>query len=220
MDEKSVRESYQKLEECRHLIPAFKEFYYAEKGRDFRQPIKDIIQRFNEVQGEVFRPYPSAYQKWQLSWDRDILNKASVESGLVSVDTSPEQLIRSRDDDQKIIFGAPKDEDLEAGTRTLAGELTNDALQMLQDDQALQEIYTSDELMKRRSYIVNVLSHVTKMVHGKAALALKASQEKRENASFLMNLLAKASAGKMSEEEMALLEASHPPYRNEQSAQL
>jgi hypothetical protein len=80
---------------------------------------------------------------------------------------------------------------------------------MLNDDQQLEEIYTDEVLIKRRNYILNVFGHVTKLVHGKAALMLKASEEKRNNASFLMTLLASATAGKMNDEQLDLLKGTN-----------
>jgi len=95
----------------------------------------------------------------------------------------------------------------------------NDAMQMLKEDQELEEIYTNDELIKRRSYIINVFSHATRLVHGKASLMLKASEESRNTAGFLMSLLSRATAGKITDEEMALLKSSYIPRQNEQRTQ-
>lgn len=211
--------------EIKDLLPAFKEYYYAEKIKDFKKTGGDIIREFNEnmcyPEGRTFFPYTNSYKHWKMKWDRDILEKKKV-GGLELLDQKQVlQVIKSRNEDNDIVLGAPDDVSLEAGARTLAGELTNDALQMLRDDQALEEIYSDETLMRRRNYIVNVFSHVTKLVHGKAALMLKASQEKRENANFLMTLLAKATAGKMSDEELSLLETAYvPKEKNEQPAHI
>ncbi len=213
------------LGEIKDLLPAFKEHYYAEKIKDFKKTGGDIIREFNESvcypEGRTFFPYTNSYKQWRMKWDRDILEKQKV-GGLELLDQKQVlQVIKSRNEDNDIVLGAPDDVSLEAGARTLAGELTNDALQMLRDDQALEEIYSDETLMRRRNYIVNVFSHVTKLVHGKAALMLKASQEKRENAGFLMGLLAKATAGKLSDEEMSVLETAYVPKENNaQPAQL
>lgn len=218
--------SFDRVAQLADFLPSFKEYYYTEKIKDFRKTGGEIIREFNEgvcyPQNRTFFPYTNQYKGWRAKWDRDILEKKRV-GGLELIEQKQVlQIIKSRNEDNDVVLGAPKDEDLEAGTRTLAGELTNDALQMLRDDQALEEIYTSEELMRRRSYIVNVFSHVTKLVHGKAALMLKASQEKRENAGFLMNLLARASAGNMTDEELGLLETAYVPKQNgqQQPAQL
>jgi hypothetical protein len=88
---------------------------------------------------------------------------------------------------------------------------------MLRDDQELEEIYNDETLMKRRNYIVNVFAHATRLVHGKAALMLKASEEKRNTAGFLMQLLSKATAGKMSDEEMSLLKSAYAPKQDAES---
>ena len=83
--------------------------------------------------------------------------------------------------------------------------LINDAVKQLQDDANLEEIYSSDELIKRKSYALNVFAHVTRNVQGKEALKIKKSAETRETAGFLLNLLNAAKAGKMTENDMTVL---------------
>lgn len=217
---------FDKAGDYKDILANFKEFYYEKKILDFRTTGGDIIRAFNEEvcypMNRTFFPYTNVYRRWKQKWDTDILEK---KVGGLELAEQPMvlQVIKSRNAENDIVLGAPQEDELEAGTRTLAGELTNDALRMLREDQALEEIHTTEELMKRRNYIVNVFSHVTKLVHGKAALMLKASAEKRENAGFLMSLLARASSGKMTEEEMTLLETAYTPKQNDgqqQPAQL
>jgi len=211
---------FDKVADLKDLLPSFKEFYYEKKIKDFKTTGGDIIRDFNELicipMNRTFFPYTNQYKGWKAKWDRDILEKQKVGGLELTEQKQVLQIIKSRNENDDVVLGAPRDEDLEAGARTLAGELTNDAIQMLRDDQALEEIYTDETLMRRRNYIVNVFSHVTKLVHGKAALMLKASAEKRENANFLMGLLARASSGKMTEEELGLLETAYTPKQNEQ----
>jgi len=124
------------------------------------------------------------------------------------------QIIKTRDGESgDIILGATNHDTLEQGANTLAGELINDALQTMRDTQELEDVYSTEEIIKRKNYVLNVMAHTTRLVHGKAALMLKASEEKRNNASFLMDLLAKASSGKMTPEEMEMLKI---PYANKQ----
>lgn len=84
----------------------------------------------------------------------------------------------------------------------------NDAVEMLQDDKELEEIYSSDELVKRKSYALNVFAHVTKHVQGKEAIKIKKHAEGRETAGFLMNLLNAAKAGQLNEQDMTIMESS------------
>lgn len=214
-------EKFDRVSDYKDLLSTFKEFYYEKKILDFKNTGGDIIREFNEKvcypMSRTFFPYTNQYKGWRAKWDRDILEKKEVGGLELMEQPMVLQVIKSRNADNDIMLGAPKDEELEAGTRTLAGELTNDAIKMLRDDQALEEIHSTDELMKRRNYIVNVFSHVTKLVHGKAALMLKASAEKRENAGFLMSLLARASAGKMTDEELDLLGTAYVEKKNEQN---
>ena len=216
-------EHFDKLGEIKDLLPAFKEFYYVRKIENFNTTGGDIIREYNRdvcyPENRTFHPYTNQLKQWRAKWDRDILEKKKV-GGLELIDQKQVlQVIKTRNENDELALGAPQDGDLEAGARTLGGELLNDAFQMLRDDQALEEIYDDETLMKRRNYIVNVFSHVTKLVHGKAALMLKASQEKRENANFLMGLLAKATSGKLSDDEMGMLKTAYSPkIKDEQPA--
>lgn len=201
------------------LLPSFKEFYYTERIKDPNITLTNILRRFNlEVclpMDRTFFPWMSAIRGWRRKWDADLANQILDKDILPSTETSVRQIIKTRNDENAVVVGAPSDSDLEAGVRSLGGELLNDAMQMLRDDQQLEEIYEPEVLVKRRAYIVNVFAHATKLVHGKAALMLKASEEKRNNAGFLMGLLAKASSGKMSDEEMNLLKTAYKPKADE-----
>lgn len=209
-------EGYMRIGQLTDLIPQFKEYYYDRRIKNMKLGIIDAVQGFNEEvaypQNKMFHPYTTQLRGWIKKWNADILAKQfgmKEEEGLITMDKKVTQIIKTRNDENGLV--APEDGDLERGTRTLAGELLNDAMQMLRDDQALEDIYDDEILLKRRAYVVNVFSHATKLVHGKAALMLKASEEKRNTASFLMTLLAKATAGKMTDEEMALLKSTYRP---------
>lgn len=205
---------YDKIGQVNDLIAAFKELYYERMIEDSKTTIKSILSQFNvEIcypNNRTFHPYMNQLKIWRRKWDLDLMEKMADKS-LVILDEKKHihQIIKTRDEENMQVLGGASDEHLEAGVRTLGGELLNDAMQMLRDDQALEEIYDNDELIKRRTYIVNVFAHATKLVHGKAALMLKASEEKRNNAGFLMDLLARASAGKITDEEMDLLKTSY-----------
>jgi hypothetical protein len=212
---------FNKIGEIKDLIPAFKDFYYQAKVKDPNATLKSITREFNtEVCAPVqkkFHPYINQLRAWRKKWDLDLMQQMAGKEVILAEDFEKRnihQVIKTRNDERALVVGMPTDVELEGGLRTLGGEIMNDAIQMLRDDQELEEIYTSDELMKRRNYIVNVFGHVTKLVHGKAALMLKMSEEKRNNASFLMTLLAKASAGKITDDEIEILEASHKPTQD------
>ena len=99
----------------------------------------------------------------------------------------------------------PQYQQLEDGVQSLGGELLNDAFQMLEDDRENSEVYEPDELLHRKKHVLAVFANVTKMVHGKENLALKAAGEARETANFLMDLMKEASAGSMTLEEIGVL---------------
>lgn len=210
-------EAFDLLEGIRDLIPAFKAHFYAERIKDPKMSGKEIINSFNEMVAfplnRTFFPYMKNVSLWKAKWERDIAEQKKgqkEEDGLMVITprASVKQILKTRGENGELVLGTGYG-DIEAGLTTLAGELTNDAMQMLRDDQEIGEVYDDEVLIKRRNYIVNVFGHVTKLVHGKAALILKASEEKRENAGFLMSLLAKATAGKLSEEEMGALKTTY-----------
>lgn len=203
---------FDRVSEVVGLIPLWKEFYYEQRIKFPNKGVRDMLQEFNQKhaypEGLTFHPYPTQVKVWRTKWDRDILEKKMEQSVELVPSTTREirQIIKTKDGDKLVV---PDDTSLEQGVRTLGGELINDALQMLRDDQHLEELYSDEVLLKRRNYIINVFAHTTRQVHGKAALMLKASQEKRENAGFLMELLAKATAGKMTDEEMSVLNGAY-----------
>lgn len=212
-------EGFDKMETMRDLLPMFKGFYYDARIRHPQMTGKKIMADFNETvvfpMGRTFFPHMNNLKNWRAKWDLDIANQRKEQTGeeITTVAVRKKtvaQVLKTRDENDNLILGTGYDE-IEAGTTTLAGELMNDALQMLRDDQELGEVYDDEVLIKRRNYIVNVFGHVNKLVHGKASLLLKASQEKRENASFLMTLMAKATAGNLSEEEMGALKSTYRP---------
>lgn len=211
-------EGYQKIAEYKDLLPAFKDFYYEIKIRTPNHTIALLMKNFNSEVcvplGRKFHPYPTQLKLWRKKWDLDIMQQKEDTDLQIVEKKNIRQIVKTRNGERAIDIGLMREDELEAGVRTLGGELLNDAMQILSDDQQLEEIYDADVLIKRRNYVVNVFGHVTKLVHGKATLMLKASQEKRENASFLMTLLAKASSGKLSDGELDLLKNNHRP--NEQ----
>lgn len=205
---------YMLLKEVTDLIPAFKDFYYAAKIKDPNVRLSLILQNFNteicEPLERKFHPHTLNVRTWRAKWDLDLMQQMQDKDLKLIERKNVHQVIKTRNEDRTLVLGAPQDNELEAGVRTLGGELLNDAMQMLRDDQELDEIYDDETLIKRRNYIVNVFAHATRLVHGKAALMLKASEEKRNTASFLMDLLAQATSGQLNDEQLSLLETAIP----------
>lgn len=208
-------ERYHRLAEYTDLLPSFKDWYYQKKVANDKETLTNILRTFNtEVcapLGRAFHPKLEAVRSWRRKWDMDLIQTVKGLDHEVTEKRNVYQVIKTRNQDNELVSGGANDNELEAGVRTLGGELLNDAMQMLRDDQELSDIYDTDELIKRRNYIVNVFAHGTRLVHGKAALMLKSSEEKRNQAGFLMSLLARASAGKMTDEEMVLLKSAYAP---------
>ena len=215
---------FSKTKEVADLIPAFKDYYYEKRIAATDDEVEKgiwvkVLRGFNEEiakpMGRKFHPYAQMIRPWIQRWNKDILRKKAEMKTGAEITTAQEirQIVKTRADGYAMF--APDDDSLEAGVRTLGGEVLNDAMQMLRNDQEREETYDDETLIKRRNYIVNVLSHTTKLVHGKAALMLKASEEKRSTATFMMTLLGKATSGKLSDEEVDLLETAYVPHHND-----
>ena len=219
--------TYMKIGELNDLIPVFKDYYYDKRIKEPTIGLTKVVKAFNEdvsyPQDKKFHPYTSQLRLWVRKWNADILEqqfqmKEEGKDLQVMQRKHIQQIIKTRNDEGLIL--SPDDNSLEAGVRTLGGELLNDAMQMLKDDQALDEVYEDDTLIKRRNYIVGVFGHVNKLVQGKAALMLKASEEKRNNAGFIVNLIEMATSGKLSDEKMAMLRTTYQPKKDEQQTQV
>ena len=196
---------HHKLNEIRDLIPQFKAFYYAEKRLNPTKSAVTIINAFNsQISPFTFFPWEKQYKLWRKKWDGELLAEQNYK-----IETRKmRQVIKMRNEhDVELV---PANEALEAGARTLGGELLNDAMNILTKDQENEDAYEDDIIVKRRAYVLNVYNYVTKTVHGKESLRLKSNADKRESSGFLMDLLHRATAGNMTEDELELLKQSVP----------
>jgi hypothetical protein len=200
---------FRKLNEVRHLIPAFKDFYYEKRLENPKVTAFDIINQFNKTltPPETFFPYTDQYRRWRKGWDMEIAEKLmGSERALVS---PPVVAVKTRDENNNLL--APTESELEGGAKNLAGELMNDAMTILRNDQQLEELYDDEIIVKRRNYVINVFNYVMRAVHSKQALDIKANAEKRETAGFLMDLIRRSTTGKISADEISLLKSAVVP---------
>lgn len=199
---------FQKIGELRDMIPQFKEYYYAKKleNKGDYSAMKIVLEFQQVVAPMIFCPYPNQFRAWRKKWDMDILEKLGYEEQIAAENKKIKVAIQLRNEEG--VIQVPDEASLEGGMKTLAGALINDAAKMLADDQQMPEIFTPDELIKRRNYSLNVMAHVTRLVHGKEALRIKSNANQRENAGFLMNILNQATSGKLSPETLTLLKGS------------
>lgn len=198
--------NYHRVGEITDLIPQFKAFYYAEKRKDANKSAIRIINDFNkQISPFTFFPWEKQYRLWRKKWDAELL----ATEGFLQERKEIQQLVRLRDAQDAPMV--PTEETLEAGAKSLAGELLNDAMGILKKDQDYEEAYEDEIIVKRRNYVLNVFNHVTKSVHSKEALRIKSNADKRQTAGFLMDLLSRATAGKMTDEEMEILKLSVTP---------
>ncbi|OGY40774.1 MAG: hypothetical protein A2570_01450 [Candidatus Brennerbacteria bacterium RIFOXYD1_FULL_41_16] len=201
---------YHKVGEIRDLIPQFKAFYYAERRKD---PSRSAIKVINDFNGQIapfkFFPWEKQYKLWRKKWDAELL----AEQGYKQQQREIRQIIKLQDE-QKVAI-VPDEYALEVGTHTLAGELLNDAMDILKRDQDSEEAYEEEIIIKRRNYVLNVFNYITRAVHGKEALKLKSNADKRETFGFLTSLINMSTAGKITDEQMELLKQSIPPKKED-----
>lgn len=194
---------YHKVGEIRDLIPQFRMFYLAERRREPGKSAIKIINDFNKsIAPFTFFPWEKQYRLWRKKWDVQLL----AEQGYRDDERATRQIIKMQDEQK--MAAVPDEYSLEAGAHTLAGELLNDALGILKQDQKSEDAYEDEIIVKRRTYVLNVFNYVMRASHGKQALNIKTNADKRETASFMMTILNRATAGKLTNEDMQLLRAS------------
>lgn len=199
---------YRKLQELRHRIPEFRDFYIQKRfvGKEKLSAIK-IVDQFNELyphkEGELpFFPNPGMYQRWRKRWDAE-------QTGLVK---TAEVRLAEREEARLINTDDPHPmEILEERVNTLGAELANDAMQTLRETQDREEYFDDEVVVKRKQYALNVFAYITKAAHSKATLDLKRHAEGRETAGFMLDILRRANAGKLSSDEIAVLRGSIRP---------
>jgi hypothetical protein len=173
-----------------------------------------IINDFNKtIAPFTFFPWEKQYRLWRKKWDAQIL----AEQGYREEQKAARQIVKLQDEQVAIV---PDEYALEAGAHTLAGELLNDALGILKQDQESEESYEDEIIVKRRNYVLNVFNYVMRASHGKQVLNIKTNAEKRETADFMMTLLNRAAAGKLTDKEMEMLRASIQPTSADAAAHI
>ena len=203
--------TFMKIDELTDLLPAFKDFYFAAKRADMNGSSMKIVRDFNaKISPERFYPYPSQYKRWRKRWDRFLAMELGYEERQLVEAKRINEVVKVRDAERAMTL-VPGEEELESGVKTLGGMLINDAVSMLQDDKEMEDMYSSDELVKRKMYVLNVFAHVTRNVQGKENLRIKKQAENRETANFLINILNRAKSGKMSVDDIDALKASAAP---------
>lgn len=194
---------FRKIDELRDRLPAFRDFYIERRfiAGEKLSALK-IVDQFNAITppGDFF-PHATMFARWRKRWDAE-------QSGLVK---NAETRIRERETRAVVPVSegvVPAMEQLEEGMMTLGAELANDAMQTLRDTQEREELFDDEVVVKRKQYALNVFSYVTKAAHSRAALDIKRHAESRETAGFMLDILKRATAGKLSAEDLATLRGS------------
>lgn len=194
---------YHKVEEIRDLIPQFKAFYMVERRREPDRNAIKIINDFNrQIAPATFFPWEKQYRLWRKKWDTALL----AEHGYREEQRAMRQIIKVRDEQDAPIV--PDEYDLESGAHTLGGELLNDAVNILKQDQESEDAYKDEITIKRCNYALNVFNFVLRASRSKESLNIKSRAEKRETAGFLMTLSQAAHAGKLTKEQMQMIRDS------------
>lgn len=191
---------FRRLDEVRDRIPAFRDFfikYRFESGS--KLSAMKIVDMFNDITppGDFF-PQPAMYQRWRKQWEAE-------QAGLIK---TAETRLAERSKFQIINPEGATIEKLEDSMTTLGAELANDAIQTLRDTQEREEYFEDEVVVKRKAYALNVFAFVTKAAHSKTALRIKQQGEARETAGFMLDLIRRATAGNLKQEEIDMLRGS------------
>jgi hypothetical protein len=180
-------ENISELPDIKHLVPVFRDYFYGLYSQYPDITIEQAVQQFitKLPPGVIFHPSPNLLQVWNVQWKENADYMA------------------------KIPTVCPDDGYLDSGIRTLAGELLIDAHSTLREASNPAEDITPRDRVGMKRYVTSILQTITTMVHGKARIMLQASSEKRENASFAVDLLQKATSGKLTSEDITLLRESN-----------
>lgn len=216
---------FRRAEEVRERLPAFRDFYMTRMAEADAMGLNDgeglkggkkknklsaikIVDMFNaqlpEDQTKDFFPETGMYRRWRKRWDAE--RDGRLQNAEERVERAQKRELMTHTPGT-----VPSLEHLEDGMSTLAGELANDALETLRDTNEREEYFDDEVVVKRKMYALNVFAYVTKAVHSKQALDLKKHAEGRETAGFMLDILRRATAGKITAEELALLRGSATP---------
>lgn len=204
---------FQKQSDYLDILPQFREFYIEKKLENLKCSNIELINEFNRKIAPVkFHPYLDQYRRFRKNWDvavnsKILEGKANLKS-VIEMDSA----IQMRNSDG--VKRRPAYDEIEEGSRTLAGELINDGLNVLKDTQLNEEEMGVKEKSEARKYVLGVFQHITRMSQGKEALELKKNAEKREQATFLMDLLKQGQSGKVDKDDLKLLKDSLLNGRN------
>ena len=193
---------FRRLAEVRDRIPAFREFYIEKRyvDKDNKLSAIKIVDQFNELNppGDFF-PESGMYRRWRNKWDDEAVGLAKTA-----------EIRLAEREERKLIDpeANPTMVQLEESMHTLGAELANDAMTTLRETQDREEYFDDEVVVKRKQYALNVFAYITKAAHSKTALDLKKHGEARETAGFMLDILRRANAGKLSDDELAVLRGS------------
>jgi hypothetical protein len=212
---------WSRMEEMRDRIPAFREFYlerrFAPDGS--KVSLIKLVDQFNEITppGDFF-PQSKALSRWRRDWDAELAGKFKSPEMRLAAKKALEKkggsiaqmLVKIQKGGGKEVaeYVVPEAQQLEEGAATLGEMLLVDAAHTLKDTQEREEVFDDEVVVKRKQYALNVFNFVMKAAHKRHEIDIKRHGEARETASFFVDLLARAQAGKLQEGELEILRGS------------
>lgn len=208
------------MESLYSRLPAFKKYFIEKKKENPSESIRNIIKGFHELEvleGRTFYMCPVNMAKRGVAWTNEAIGyippvvrppRRAWDTNPVGVLSDPGIVTDPGVSSDAGVFIEPRVRSvstLEQKVDTLADVLIDDAHEVLSDNENDESV---GDMVNRKKYAVMVLGYVTKLVHGKKSLSLKEKEEKRNETSFLMDFLKKATAGNVSAEELDLLNSS------------
>lgn len=218
---KGFEGNFSKMEDMRERIPVFKDFYIERRiaADGTKTSLIRLVDQFNEITppGNFF-PSSKQFARWRKQWDGVIAGKFS-DPNLAAATTEllekrgagsiAKQLASVYKDKKKTSEHlVPSAAELEEGAATLGEMLLVDAAHTLKDTQEREEVFEDEVVVKRKMYALNVFNFVMKASHKRAEVDIKRHAEGRETAGFMLDLIARATAGNITEAELSLLKGT------------
>lgn len=208
----TTKQRYTRVDEYKDLLPIFREYYLSHRklGWSKRELMSNFRIDITEPLDRIFLPPSQEVDKFIKKWEREIYveqqRKKLEKTDAITLAAHPTDslLPPSTLTDPEAVKVEVKRRDIEESLKTLSEMLVEDATKVIQnaDDDVDDEL-----LVKKKNYALNVARHLIAGVQKDKLIALKKNADTRDSAHFLMGLMSKAMAGKLSGDELEILDA-------------
>lgn len=193
-------------------LAAFRAGYFAWRPGCPKADPKEFVGEYAAKFPEAgFYPNYQTFKGMTKKWDVEILGEPDPKIAAVAELHKRDKAMIAE------VVVARSNEDLERATRGLAGLLLDDAVSIVRSESHDPENPIGGDLfVKRRMYALNVVNYVSRHVKGRDEIAIKRQSEKRETVGFMMNIMQKAMAGKISPEQVDAMRSVNAAPKDEE----